>query len=350
MKQTIDLDNERSVGVNDAWKDTETGAQNSIVLAPDVAPSPPTLESHPVQVPPAPPQTARIVAIGSGKGGVGKSFIAGSLGIDLALRGHRVVVIDVDLGGANLHTALGLPPAKVTLADVIVREVQHIEDVRIQTGIPNLSFVPGAHDHLTAANLGYQQKRRLLNQITSLDADFVVLDLGAGLSLNVIDFFLLGSPGILVVAPDAGSIQTAYRFLKSSFYRYYWMEARSGGARKLILEAMYEKNARGMRTRADLLKAISQIDDELRIRLESAEAFHPWLVVNQVRSVEDKRLGPTLAGFCFKHLGIDMECLHPIYHDDRVWQSNRDHMPYVLAEPAAPAAKNLDRIAGRLLV
>ena len=106
-----------------------------------------------------------------------------------------------------------------------------------------------------------------------------------------------------------------------------------------------------MRTCSDLLEAISQIDDELRRRIErAAELFQPWLVVNQVRSVEDKRLGPTMAGFCFKHLGIDVECLPPIHFDDRVWQSNRVHKPYVLSAPVAPAAKNLDRIAGRLLV
>lgn len=331
------------------WIDTETDRESSIVAAAEVAPSSPAAESHPKAD--AAPQKARIVAIGSGKGGVGKSFIASSLGIDLARRGQRVVVVDADLGGANLHTALGLSPAKVTLADVIVGEVDHIEDVRIQTGIPNLSLVSGAYDHLIAANLGYQQKRRLQRQIESLDADFVLLDLGSGLSLNVVDFFLLGAPGILVVAPEPASIQTAYRFLKTSFYRLCWTVAPSGGARQLIRETMYEKNARGVRTRTDLLEAISQIDDEARRRIERAAAsFQPWLVVNQVRSVEDKRLGPTMAGFCFQHLDIDMECLHPIYFDDRIWQSNRDRKPYVLSAPTAPAAKNLDRIAGRLLL
>ena len=79
-------------------------------------------------------------------------------------------------------------------------------------------------------------------------------------------------------------------------------------------------------------------------------SFRPWLMVNHVRVAEDKRLGPTMAGICFNHLGIDLDCLSPIYFDDRVWQANRNGKPYLLAEPNAPAAKNLDGAAGRLVL
>jgi flagellar biosynthesis protein FlhG len=289
--------------------------------------------------------------VGGGKGGVGKTFITSSLGIALAKRGQRVVVVDADLGGANLHTALGLPPPKVSLSDLIHHNVKHIEDVRADTGIPNLTLVSGSHDYLLAANVNYQQKQRLLRQIRSLDADFTLLDIGAGTSLNVVDFFLLADPGILVVVPEPGSVQAVYRFVKTCFYRRLWSAVSATRARELVRDAMYDKNRRAIRSPVDLLAAITESDQEAGGELEKKVAsFRPWLILNNVRHKEDERLGFSMAGVCFTHLGIDMDCLNPIYHDDRVWKANRRQQPFLLAEPKAPAARNLDRAAGRLLL
>ena len=308
----------------------------------DVRPTKSALSSRP---------RSRIVAVGGGKGGVGKSFVASSLGIALARRGQRVVMVDTDLGGANLHTALGEPRAKVSLADLIHKNVQHIEDVRVTTGVENLTLVSGAYDYLMAANVNYLQKQRLLRQIRSLDADFTVLDIGAGTSWNVIDFFLLADRGVVVVAPEPGSVQAVFRFVKACFYRRLRAVTSVESARELVLKAMYEKNDRGIASPSDLLAAIKEIDQEVGDELErTAESFRPWLIVNNVRYVGDERLGPTMAGLCFNHLGIDMDCLSPIYFDDRVRQANLSGTPYLLAEPNAPAAKNLDRAAGRLLL
>ncbi len=78
---------------------------------------------------------ARIIAVGGGKGGVGKSLVTSSLGISLARHGRRVVVVDADLGGANLHTCLGLNSPERTLSDFINRRVSRIEDVIAETGV-----------------------------------------------------------------------------------------------------------------------------------------------------------------------------------------------------------------------
>src|SRR5512140_2862554 len=79
-----------------------------------------------------------------------------------ARRGKRVVLVDADLGGANLHTTLGIDLPRRTLSDFIERKVQRIEDVVTPTGIPNLGLVSGALDHLDAANPKYAQKMRFL--------------------------------------------------------------------------------------------------------------------------------------------------------------------------------------------
>src|SRR5688572_29976052 len=100
----------------------------------------------------------QIWSVGGGKGGIGKSLLTASLGWQLAQLGKRVVMVDADLGGANLHTCLGIPNPERTLGEFIRRQVPSIEDVLVETGIPNLRLISGASDFLSAANINYAQK------------------------------------------------------------------------------------------------------------------------------------------------------------------------------------------------
>lgn len=122
----------------------------------------------------------RVIAVGGGKGGIGKSLLSANLGIALARRGARVVLVDLDLGGANLHTCLGVGQPKVTLSDFIDRKVQNLEDVLVPTPFERLSLVSGAMDGLDAANPRHAQKSKLIRNLRLLDVDYVLLDLGAG--------------------------------------------------------------------------------------------------------------------------------------------------------------------------
>ena len=298
---------------------------------------------------PAPPRRS-IVAVGGGKGGIGKSLITSSLGICLARRGRRVVLIDADLGGANLHTALGLSVPKVGLGDFISRRVSSIDDVILETGVPNLGLISGAHDHWTASNLKYFQKTRLLNKIRSIKADYIFLDIGAGISFNIADFFLLAEAGLLVVVPEPSSIENAYRFLKMSFYRHLWSAVKGSGVRAVIEEAMDEKNRQGIRTPFDLLEAVEKKDEAAGQALKArARSFRPRLVINQIRYPEDERLGESMASVCRKHLGIEVECLGAIQYEDVVWQANRRKKPFMLVFPDSKAGQSLEQAAVNLL-
>ena len=161
----------------------------------------------------------RIISVGGGKGGIGKSLISANLGIELARRGKRVVLVDADLGGANLHTTLGLDVPQRTLSDFIERKVERIEDVITPTGIENLGLVSGALDDLDAANPRHAQKMRLLRHVQPLDVDYAILDLGAGTHSNVLDFFLVSDHGVLVLVPEPTAVENAYRFVKAAFWR-----------------------------------------------------------------------------------------------------------------------------------
>src|ERR1700737_2923194 len=95
---------------------------------------------------PEEPRARHIIAIGGGKGGVGKSLLAANLGIYLAQLGKRVVLIDADLGGANLHTFVGVERPKVTLGDFFEKRVARIEDCIVDTGVKGLGLVSGEGD------------------------------------------------------------------------------------------------------------------------------------------------------------------------------------------------------------
>ena len=165
------------------------------------------------------PLSRNVWAIGGGKGGVGKSLVTANLSICLALMGHKVITIDLDLGGANLHTCLGVPIPNVTLSDYLNRRVDSLDELVTKTAVPNLGLISGAQDDLGVANLKQMHKNRFLSNLDELDADYVLFDLGAGTAINTLDFFINSHKGILTVLPEPTSIENTYRFVKSVFYR-----------------------------------------------------------------------------------------------------------------------------------
>jgi flagellar biosynthesis protein FlhG len=139
----------------------------------------------------------KIWAVGGGKGGVGKSLVTANTSICLALMGYKVVTVDLDLGGANMHTCLGIPIPEKTLSDYISKKVGDINDLVVSTPIKNLKIISGAQDELGMANLRQMHKNKILSKLGELDADYVLLDLGAGTSFNTLDFFISADKGML---------------------------------------------------------------------------------------------------------------------------------------------------------
>ena len=160
-----------------------------------------------------------IWAVGGGKGGVGKSLITANLSICLALMGYKVVAIDLDLGGANLHTCLGVPIPEKTLSDFFSKKVAHFSELLTPTPISNLMVISGAQDDVSVANLKQFHRSKVIAQLTELDADYILLDLGAGTAINTLDFFITADQGILTVLPEPTSIENTYRFIKAVYHR-----------------------------------------------------------------------------------------------------------------------------------
>ena len=98
-----------------------------------------------------------IWAVGGGKGGVGKSALTTGIAMTLAIQGRRCIMIDADLGGANLHTFLGMSPPKHTISDVLRDSSKNLQDILLATPFDNLSLISGARAIHNVANLKHLQ-------------------------------------------------------------------------------------------------------------------------------------------------------------------------------------------------
>ncbi len=290
-----------------------------------------------------------IWTIGGGKGGSGKSFITVNMGICLSKLGVRVILIDADLGGANLHTFLGIPPPSRSLSDFIKKRISRLQEALVPTGVPHLQLLTGAQDLLNAADAKSVQRRKLLHSIQSLESDYILVDLGGGNSLSVLDFFLMSDGGILVVTPEPTSIENTYRFLKSAFYRRLRQAVSSHPVKTLIDESMDQKNEMGIENPHDLLRAVRRIDEEDAKRLiEETENFRPNLILNQVRSKKDIEIGFSIRSACHKYFGIRLHYLGYVAYDQEVSNSIRRRRPLILENKQSRAAQCVREIASKL--
>ena len=295
----------------------------------------------------APVGARRVISIGGGKGGIGKSLIAANLGIELARRGRRVVLVDADLGGANLHTTLGLEIPKRTLSDFIDHRIERIEDVVTPTGVQGLGLVSGAPDQLDAADPRYAQKMRLLRHVQQMDVDYAILDLGAGTAVNVLDFFLVSDHGVLVLVPEPTAVENAYRFVKAAFWRRVRNVAQVYGYEPLLRTVM---EGSSFRSPVELVETVSRRDPDAGQNLaRQLAAFRPRLVVNQARTPQDGEIGRAVVAAWRKYFGLEMDYLGFIQYDDEMWRTLRARRPLLIERPDAPAAKAFATIVDGLL-
>lgn len=285
-------------------------------------------------------------AVGGGKGGVGKSLISASLAIHLARMGFRVVAVDLDLGGANLHTALGVDFPTQTLGDFFTGRVSRLEQCFTRTEVPNLQLISGAQDSVSIAGIGATERQALLSKLARLDTDFVFMDLGAGTTPSTLDFFLAADIGIVTILPEPTSIENAYRFVRSIYYRKLSRIAELGPVRPLIEAAMDPKNMQGLRSPTDLFREVQKSSPFHAEKFRQAvELLRPKLIVNQARTQGDVEVGESVRSVCKKYFGIDMDYLGALEHDNSAWQAVRKKRPLLLEFPQSRLAMTLLRMA-----
>lgn len=292
----------------------------------------------------------KVWAIGGGKGGVGKSLVAANVGICLALMGYKVTAIDLDLGGANLHTCLGIPIPEYTLSDYLSKKVKSLKDLLTPTSIPNLTMISGAQDDLGIANLRQMQKSKILSKLHEIESDYILFDLGAGTTFNTLDFFISADKGILVVLPEPTSIENTYRFIKSVYFRRLKMIEELLDIQPLINQAMNAKMNSAQSTPMDLIKRVIEINPEIGMKLKAeVSKFSPKLIMNQARSQADIDIGFSIQSICKRYFGIDLDYVGYLDYDASVWQSVKKRRPLLMEFPNSKLVNNFDKMVHRLL-
>jgi flagellar biosynthesis protein FlhG len=296
-----------------------------------------------------PERKVKIWAIGGGKGGVGKSLLTANTSICLALMGYKVVAIDLDLGGANLHTTLGVSIPEATLSDYLTKKVARFEDLLTPTLIENLYIVSGAQDDVGMANLKQMHKNKILNKLSELDADYILLDLGAGTSFNTLDFFISADQGILTALPEPTSIENTYRFIRSIYHRKLKMAEELLEVGPLIDRALNAK-IQSQATPAELIDKVIEINEEKGLLLKAEiEKLSPKLVINQARTQADVDIGHSMKIICKKYFGIQLDYVGYLDYDATVWQSVKKRKPLLMEFPNSTLVNSFDRIVHRLL-
>jgi flagellar biosynthesis protein FlhG len=296
-----------------------------------------------------PDSAPRLIALGGGKGGVGKTFLSANLAAALARSGARVVAIDTDIEGANLHTWLGVPSPRRSLADFVAGRVEEPLDLVVETPIPTLGLIAATHGNLAVSQPEPSRRVELLQRLRRLPCDFVIVDCGAGAHPATIDYFLVGDEGLLVLHPEPTSLENAYSFLRAAFYRRMHLVMQKHDVRQLVREAMDQRNERGIRTPLDLLREVEGMDPEEGRRFSQAmRSFRPRVVVNEVENADEVKLGFSVRTVCRKFFGIEVDYAGYVNRDAAVREAVAARRTLVEFRPGSDAAVYVERIARKL--
>ncbi len=269
--------------------------------------------------------STRVIAVTSGKGGVGKTNTVVNLAVALARRGKQVIILDCDLGTANVDVMLGMHP-RYSLQHVLSRQ-RRLDEV-MSAGPYGIRIISGGSGLQEMANLTDSRREELLATFAALEgqADILLLDTGAGISANVLRFVIAAGEAIVVTTPEPTAVTDAYALIKVVSQQArggFWPQNGSDGLRG-------EAGAGGAG--------------------DPAADLHLRLVVNQtVNDAEARETAANIATVARRFLGVDVEAFGSIPSDRAVSLAVRAQTPVVEAYPRSAAAQAYEQLADRLL-
>jgi flagellar biosynthesis protein FlhG len=291
-----------------------------------------------------------ILPIGSGKGGVGKSLLATNLSIALAEAGKKVVLADLDLGASNLHTMLGMRSVNQGIGTFLI-DAKPFQDIVLTTEYKGLSFIPGDAEVPGTANLSSVQKKRLVHNLLSLEADFLVLDLGAGTGANTLDFFLLSRTGIVVTTPSLTAILNSYLFLKNAVFRVMYSTFGRGTRAYAYLEELKRDGSILQKVYIPkILAKVKEKDAKSYAKFHELIAhFRPRLVLNMLDDPKDADKAGKLRRSTREYLDVEIEHLGIIYRDEMQETALGSRLPIIRYKPNSVLSQAIYRIAEKVL-
>jgi len=292
----------------------------------------------------------KIIPVASGKGGVGKTVLAANLAVALAEGGNKTVLVDLDLGGSNLHTCLGIKNINPGVGNLLSDSELDFKQIVTETPYRGLRFVPGDVLITGLAAITHSQRKRIAGQILKIDADYVIIDLGSGTSTAVLDFFLVSNSGIIMTTPQPTAVTNAFSFLKNLVFRF-MQRALSSSAEvsRYIKSVNKERLPLSTPTVSQVLSKIREIDPGAAGKAALyISMMHPKLVVNLARTPNDLLAGSKMRDLTKRNLDVDLECLGLIYTDKAVDSSVAERVPLLRFDPDAVASSQIRRIAQKI--
>ncbi|MDR3356960.1 MAG: MinD/ParA family protein [Spirochaetaceae bacterium] len=245
------------------------------------------------------PKKTRIITVASGKGGVGKTNLSVNMALAYARIGKKVIVMDADLGLANVNVILKMIP-KWNLYHVIRRQ-KTMREILVETEY-GISIVAGASGFSKIANLSVDQRTNFIEELETLSsADIIIIDTSAGVSSNVLDFIAVADDVVIITTPEPTAITDAYGIVK-------------------IIATEIESVEMGLK-----------------------------LVVNRVNNVtEAKKVADRMTSITGQFLNTKLEYLGFIYDDTAVSQAVLKQKPFMVDAPRSKAAQCVQHIVGRM--
>lgn len=294
----------------------------------------------------------RIVAVTGARGGAGRTVIASNLALYLSTIGRKVVLVDADPSGANLHTVLGMRrPISLPRAGRLGARrdgTALIEEVTVRTPHPGLRLLYAGLDEPGPSASRSERLARLLQKLRGIDAEYVVVDMGVGTGRDIVDAYLEADMALFVTLPEPSALENTYQFFRAAFTRYVRQRAKDAGEHE---ELQRHLKALGVAPAPlDLYRELSrQRASTAAVVHDAMETFRPYLVINQTRLRADLQLGFDVQSAARRRLGLTIEYLGHIDHDDTVWTCVRNRRPLLLEVPGAKSSKKLEKIARRVL-
>lgn len=294
-----------------------------------------------------PLKCGRMIAVGGGKGGVGKTFFTAALGIMLSSFGKETVIVDGDFNGANLHNCIGIPNPPLTSLDFFRWHNDDINQLLLDTAFKNLKILAGPSGVLGTANFSPKQKHYFLQQLRRLNADTIILDLGAGSSYSEIDLFNGADYGFIVTTPEPTSVQDSYNFLKLCLFRKliqnFKEQTRIVNLLNSALNPFENRDPYPVSRIAAEIRKFSPIDAYHFRNL--SENFRPKLIMNMVENQTDCEEGIALQIAARELLNISVEYSGFIPYDEKVRKAIRNQQPGLLTGDDSGLHKILLEIA-----
>lgn len=266
-----------------------------------------------------------------------------NLALLLARKGKKVCLVDLDIGGPDAHLLFGLLNPKYSLTDFLSRKVETIQEV-VHTfyAFNGLQLIPGSGGTLQTANMSFQEKQRLLRGLKSLDADVVLIDVGAGTSYHTLDFFMFSDIQLCVTMPEPTALLDFYSFLQLATIR----KVLSSFLSHSQVSATLKKS--NFSSLAEVLDLAEQTQAGSKKKaMEALHFFHPLLIIN--RNFPNGTVNKAkLKEMVSKYLGIEIPSLGNIPEDMAISEALKAYMPICELTPRAPASLALGQIADKI--